>query len=54
MGTWWLGASLAVFALLYGSLAVVDFVLMRRYARVDPGGGEPEPREELPEPAVSY
>ena len=31
-----LGVSLAVFALLYGALAVVDFVLMRRYARVDP------------------
>ncbi len=28
--------SLAVFALLYGALAVVDFVLMRRYARLDP------------------
>jgi cytochrome bd ubiquinol oxidase subunit I len=37
-------ASLAVFVLLYVTLGVVDFVLMRRYARVDPplageGGG---------------
>ena len=36
--------SLGVFALLYLALGVVDFVLMRRYARVDPplageGGG---------------
>ena len=29
-------ASLAVFVLLYATLGVVDFVLMRRYARVDP------------------
>ena len=28
--------SLSVFALLYAALGVVDFVLMRRYARVDP------------------
>jgi cytochrome d ubiquinol oxidase subunit I len=34
--TWWLGTSLVVFALLYGTLAVVDFILMRRYARVEP------------------
>jgi cytochrome d ubiquinol oxidase subunit I len=34
--------SLGVFALLYGLLAVVDFVLMRHYARLDPpeAGGE--------------
>jgi cytochrome d ubiquinol oxidase subunit I len=54
VGTWWLGTSLTVFALLYGSLTIVDFVLLRRYARVDPEGGGPELREELPEPAVSY
>jgi cytochrome d ubiquinol oxidase subunit I len=52
VGTWWIATSLAVFAGLYGALAVVDFVLMRRYARVDPDGG-PEPRKELPAPAVS-
>ena len=34
--------SLVVFATLYGALAVVDFVLMRRYARLDPAevGGD--------------
>jgi len=31
-----LGLSLAVLALLYGTLAVVDFILMRRYARLEP------------------
>jgi cytochrome d ubiquinol oxidase subunit I len=39
-----IATSLGVFALLYLTLGVVDFVLMRRYARVDPphageGGG---------------
>jgi len=45
--------SLGVFALLYGALAVVDVVLMRRYARVDPPdlGGE---GDEFAAPAVSY
>ncbi len=48
-----LGLSLAVFAGLYGALAVVDFVLMRRYARIDPpdvGGAD----DEFAVPAVSY
>src|SRR5262245_15445111 len=45
--------SLAVFAALYGALAVVDVVLMRRYARLDPPevGGE---GDEFSVPAVSY
>ena len=45
--------SLGVFAVLYGALAVVDFILMRRYARIDPPelGGE---GDELALPAVSY
>ena len=45
--------SLGVFALLYGALAVVDVILMRRYARVDPPevGGE---GDEFAAPAVSY
>jgi len=49
--TIWL--SLVVLALLYGALAVVDFVLMRRYARLDPPevGGE---GDEFATPAVSY
>jgi cytochrome d ubiquinol oxidase subunit I len=39
-----IAASVSVFALLYLTLGIVDFVLMRRYARVDPphageGGG---------------
>jgi cytochrome d ubiquinol oxidase subunit I len=41
VSTTWLAISLAVFITLYVALGVVDFVLMRRYARVDPG-----PREE--------
>jgi cytochrome d ubiquinol oxidase subunit I len=45
--------SLGTFALLYGALAVVDFVLMRRYARLDPPevGGE---GDEFSHTAVSY
>jgi cytochrome d ubiquinol oxidase subunit I len=45
--------SLGVFALLYGALAVVDVVLMRRYARLDPPevGGE---GDEFAAPAVTY
>ncbi len=48
-----IGFSLGVFAALYGALAVVDFVLMRRYARLDPPelGGE---GDEMALPAVSY
>jgi cytochrome bd ubiquinol oxidase subunit I len=48
-----IGLSLAVFAGLYGALAVVDFVLMRRYARLDPPelGGE---GDEFALPAVEY
>lgn len=53
VGTWWIATSLAVFAGLYGALAVVDFVLMRRYARVDPGS-RPESGQELPAPVVSF
>lgn len=45
--------SLGVFAVLYGALAVVDVILMRRYARLDPPevGGE---GDEFAVPAVSY
>jgi cytochrome d ubiquinol oxidase subunit I len=44
--------SIGVFALLYAVLGVVDFVLMRRYARLDP----PALREEgaAPAPALGY
>jgi cytochrome bd ubiquinol oxidase subunit I len=50
VSTTWLGISLGVFIALYITLGVVDFVLMRRYARPD----RPTPTEELPEPAVTY
>ena len=50
VSTAWLGISLGVFIALYAILGVVDFVLMRRYARPD----RPAKQEELPEPAVSY
>jgi cytochrome d ubiquinol oxidase subunit I len=45
--------SLGVFALLYGALAVIDVILMRRYARLDPPevGGE---GDEFALPAVTY
>ena len=53
VGTATIWLSLAVLALLYGALAVVDIVLMRRYARLDPPevGGE---GDEFTVPAVSY
>jgi cytochrome d ubiquinol oxidase subunit I len=50
VGTTWLGISLGVFVTLYVVLGVVDFVLMRRYARP----GRPAPRQEVPVPAVTY
>jgi cytochrome bd ubiquinol oxidase subunit I len=42
VSTTWLAISLGVFVCLYAVLGVVDFILMRRYARVDPPevGGE--------------
>jgi cytochrome d ubiquinol oxidase subunit I len=50
VSTTWLGISLGVFVALYVALLVVDFVLMRRYAR--PGRGEPQ--EEVAAPVVGY
>jgi cytochrome d ubiquinol oxidase subunit I len=50
VSTTWLGISLGVFISLYVVLGIVDFVLMRRYARP----GRPEPQEELPAPVVGY
>jgi cytochrome bd ubiquinol oxidase subunit I len=48
-----IASSLGVFIALYAVLLVVDFVLMRRYARLDPPevGGE---GDEMPLPAASY
>jgi cytochrome d ubiquinol oxidase subunit I len=50
VGTAWIALSLGVFIALYVALGVVDFVLMRRYARPE----APPAREELPEPAVTF
>jgi cytochrome d ubiquinol oxidase subunit I len=50
VSTAWLGVSLGFFITLYAMLGVVDFVLMRRYARPD----RPVPREELPAPAMTF
>ena len=48
-----IATSLGVFVVLYVALLVVDFVLMRRYARFDPPevGGE---GDEFSVPAVTY
>jgi cytochrome d ubiquinol oxidase subunit I len=46
----WLAVSLGFFVTLYVVLGVVDFVLMRRYARPD----RPSRREELPVPVATY
>jgi cytochrome bd-type quinol oxidase subunit 1 len=50
VSTTWIAISLGVFIALYAVLGVVDFVLMRRYARP----GRPSQQEELPEPVVSF
>jgi cytochrome bd ubiquinol oxidase subunit I len=50
VSTTWLGISLGVFVLLYVTLGIVDFVLMRRYARP----WQQAPSEELTAPAVTY
>jgi len=51
VSTTWLGISLGFFITLYVVLGVVDFVLMRRYAK--PTGAPPKPAAE-PVPAVTY
>jgi cytochrome bd ubiquinol oxidase subunit I len=50
VSTTWLGISLGFFVALYVILGVVDFVLMRRYARPDEVGTS----EERAAPAVTY
>jgi cytochrome d ubiquinol oxidase subunit I len=47
-----IAVSLGVFVVLYATLGVVDFVLMRRYARVDPP--DVRPRVERAAPAAGY
>jgi cytochrome bd ubiquinol oxidase subunit I len=49
VGTTWLGISLGVFITLYVVLGVVDFLLMRRYARPH----RPSRQEELPAPVAT-
>jgi cytochrome d ubiquinol oxidase subunit I len=51
VGTTWLGISLGFFIALYVLLGVVDFVLMRRYAK--PTAAPPTPTTEQA-PVVSY
>jgi cytochrome d ubiquinol oxidase subunit I len=48
-----IASSLGIFVVLYAALLVVDVVLMRHYARLDPPelGGE---GDEMPLPAASY
>jgi cytochrome d ubiquinol oxidase subunit I len=46
----WIWISLAVFVLLYITLGVIDFLLMRRYAAPHVAAGA----EETPEPALGY
>ena len=53
VATWHIALSLGVFVTLYLALLVVDFVLMRRYARIEPDEGTPEP-EELPQPVLGF
>jgi cytochrome d ubiquinol oxidase subunit I len=50
VGTAWVAVSLGMFVGLYLLLGILDFVLMRRYARPD----RPPTAEELPTPAVTY
>jgi cytochrome d ubiquinol oxidase subunit I len=53
VATWHIALSLGVFVALYLTLLVVDFVLMRRYARLDPEEPEREP-DELPQPVLGF
>jgi cytochrome bd ubiquinol oxidase subunit I len=50
VSTTWVGISLAFFVALYAGLLVVDFLLMRHYARPD----RPMPREDPGAPARAY
>jgi cytochrome d ubiquinol oxidase subunit I len=52
VGTATIASSLGVFVLLYITLGVVDFILMRRYARIDPA--ERRAPVEPAVPAPSY
>jgi cytochrome bd ubiquinol oxidase subunit I len=54
VSTAWLGVSLGVFALLYGTLTAVDVILMRRYSDPDRGIAEEETPDSVPSPLASY
>ena len=55
VSAWTVGLSLAVFASLYVVLGAIDFILMRRYARLDPpAAGRGGDAEAAPEPAPAY
>jgi cytochrome d ubiquinol oxidase subunit I len=51
VSTTWLGISLGVFIALYLALGIVDFVLMRHYARLDPSSEPEEGGDARPAPA---
>jgi cytochrome d ubiquinol oxidase subunit I len=51
VSTTWLGISLGVFVTLYLVLGIVDFVLMRRYARLEPSSEPEEGGDATPAPA---
>jgi cytochrome bd ubiquinol oxidase subunit I len=51
VSTTWLGISLGVFITLYLVLGIVDFVLMRHYARLDPSSDPEEGGGATPAPA---
>jgi cytochrome d ubiquinol oxidase subunit I len=53
LGPWTIGASLAVLGLLYGTLTVIDFILLRRYARFD-GPAATDGPAEVPVAVVSF
>jgi cytochrome bd ubiquinol oxidase subunit I len=46
--------SLIIFLLLYGALAVVDWILMARYARKELPADQPADEIEAPAPAPTY
>ena len=55
VSAWTVGLSLGVFVSLYAVRGLVDFVLMRRYARLDPpAAGRGGDEEAAPEPAPAY
>jgi cytochrome bd ubiquinol oxidase subunit I len=53
VSSWTIGSSLAVFISLYVALGVVDFVLMRRYARLDPASPS-DRRDTVPRPVTTF